>query len=264
MDFVKIFQFLTETYGYSGLALSILIIVLFLFLPYLMRKNNKDMKEELKDVTATLTQAIKDENKELISGLKENQSKLIDNQFELVKNLLVDQKLEHEKNLHIRDNISGPIQAKINHLKDFYRCSRASVFEFHNSLVNLNGLPFKWYDLIYESIARGIHSISMDTKNMPFNILSPIIKEIQDGDIAIFDKSGIEKFYNQSSVLYDICINKNHVTGLIVAPLLNKDNQLVGILTLEYSFDNSLDAQNIDISELELESHSISTLLELE
>ena len=136
--------------------------------------------------------------------------------------------------------------------------------EFHNSLVNLNGLPFKWYDLIYESIARGIHSVSMDTKNMPFNILSPIIKEIQDGNIAIFDKSGIEKFYNQSSVLYDICINKNHVTGLIVAPLLNKDNQLVGILTLEYSFDNSLDTQNIDISELELESHSISTLLELE
>ena len=136
--------------------------------------------------------------------------------------------------------------------------------EFHNSLVNLNGLPFKWYDLIYESIARGIHSVSMDTKNMPFNILSPIIKEIQDGDIAIFDKSGIEKFYNQSSVLYDICINKNHITGLLVAPLLNKDNQLVGILTLEYSFDNSLDTQNIDISELELESHSISTLLELE
>ena len=136
--------------------------------------------------------------------------------------------------------------------------------EFHNSLVNLNGLPFKWYYLIYESIARGIHSVSMDTKNMPFNILSPIIKEIQDGDIAIFDKSGIEKFYNQSSVLYDICINKNHITGLIVAPLLNRDNQLVGILTLEYSFDNSLDTQNIDISELELESHSISTLLELE
>ena len=136
--------------------------------------------------------------------------------------------------------------------------------EFHNSLVNLNGLPFKWYDLIYESIARGIHSVSMDTKNMPFNILSPIIKEIQDGEIAIFDKSGIEKFYNQSSVLYYICINKNHITGLIVAPLLNKDNQLVGILTLEYSFDNSLDTQNIDISELELESHSISTLLELE
>jgi uncharacterized membrane protein (DUF106 family) len=89
MDFVKIFQFLTETYGYGGLVLSILIVILFLLLPYLMRKNNKDMKDGLKDVTTTLTQAIKDENKELISGLKENQSKLIDNQFDLVKELLV-------------------------------------------------------------------------------------------------------------------------------------------------------------------------------
>jgi len=47
------------------------------------------MKDGLKDVTTTLTQAIKDENKELISGLKDNQSKLIDNQLELVKELLV-------------------------------------------------------------------------------------------------------------------------------------------------------------------------------
>jgi hypothetical protein len=55
MDFVKIFQFLTETYGYGGLVLSILIVILFLLLPYLMRKNNKDMKDGLKDVTTTLT-----------------------------------------------------------------------------------------------------------------------------------------------------------------------------------------------------------------
>lgn len=264
MDFAKIFQFLTETYGYGGLVISILIVILFLFLPYLFKRNDKKINDGLKEVTNTLTNAIKEENKELIAGLQENQTKLIDNQLELVKNLLINQKLEHDKHLDTRDTISTPIQNKINHLRDFYNCSRVSVIEFHNSLVNLNGLPFKWYDLIYESIARGIHSVSMDTKNIPFNVLSPIIKEIQDGNIAIFDKPEIEKFYNQSSVLYDICINKNHIIGLIVAPLLNRNNQLVGILTLEYSADNSLDIQNIDISELELESHSISTLLELE
>lgn len=263
MDFVKIFQFLTETYGYGGLVISILLIVLFLFLPYLFKKNNKEMKDGLKDVTNELTKAIKEENKELISGLKENQSKLIDNQFELVKNLLIDQKLEHDRNLDTRDTVSTPIQNKINHLRDFYKCSRVSVVEFHNSLVNLNGLPFKWYDLIYESVARGVHSISIETKNMPFNILSPIIKEIRDGDIALFDSSGIDDFYDQSSVLYDFCLNRFNVTGLVVAPLLNKDNQLVGILALEYSHDNTLEVNSFDVSELELESHAISTLLEL-
>ena len=89
MDFAKIFQFLTETYGYGGLVLSILIVVLFLFLPYLFKKNDKKMHDGLKEVTSTLTEAIKEENRELISGLKDNQAKLIDNQMELVKNVLV-------------------------------------------------------------------------------------------------------------------------------------------------------------------------------
>ena len=90
MDFAKIFQFLTENYGYGGLVISILIVVLFLLLPYFFKKSDKRMHDGLKEVTAVLTEAIKDENKELINGLKENQTKLIDNQFELVKNLLID------------------------------------------------------------------------------------------------------------------------------------------------------------------------------
>jgi uncharacterized membrane protein (DUF106 family) len=89
MDFVKIFQFLTETYGYGGLVISILLVVLFLFLPYLFKKNDKKMHDGLKEVTSTLTEAIKEENRELISGLKDNQAKLIDNQMELVKNVLI-------------------------------------------------------------------------------------------------------------------------------------------------------------------------------
>jgi uncharacterized membrane protein (DUF106 family) len=48
------------------------------------------MHDGLKEVTTTLTEAIKEENKELINGLKDNQTKLIDNQFELVKGLLLD------------------------------------------------------------------------------------------------------------------------------------------------------------------------------
>ena len=261
MDFVKIFQFLTETYGYGGLVLSILIVVLFLFLPYLFKKNNKDMKDGLREVTTTLTEAIKEENKELINGLKENQTKLIDNQFELVKNVLLDQKIEHDKNLNTRDKVSLPIQDKINHLKDFYNSSRASVFEFHNSLVNLNGLPFKWYDLIYESVARGVSAVSYETRNMPFNILSPIIRAVQDGRIVLFEKTDREKFYDQSSVLYDFCI-KHHINNLLVAPIINKNMLLIGIVVLEYSGENVI-SEPVDITEIELESHAISTLLEL-
>jgi hypothetical protein len=163
--------------------------------------------------------------------------------------------------LNIRDNISGPIQSKINHLKDFYRCSRTSVFEFHNSLVNLNGLPFKWYDVIYESVARGVSAISYETRNMPFNIILPIIRKVENGDTVLFTKQDIEDFYNQSSVLYDFC-EKHEITSLIVSPLINKDQQLIGLVVLEYSENNYID-DDIVIDDLELEAHAISTLLEL-
>lgn len=261
MDFVKIFQFLTESYGYGGLVISVLIVVLFLLLPYFFKKADKKVKDGFKEVTTTLTEAIREENKELINGLKENQTKLIDNQFELVKNLLIDQKKEHEKNLNVRDSISGPIQQKINHLKDFYRSSRVSVFEFHNSLVNLNGLPFKWYDVIYESVTRGVHSVSYETRNMPVNILQPIIDKVHGGNTVSFNQQDIEEFYNYSSVLYDFCTRHN-IHTLVVSPLINKDEQLIGLLVLEYSGVN-YPTDEIVIDELELEAHSISTLLEL-
>ena len=261
MDFVKIFQFLTESYGYGGLVISILIVVLFLLLPYFFKKADKKVKDGLKEVTTTLTEAIREENKELINGLKDNQTKLIDNQFELVKNLLIDQKKEHEKNLSIRDSVSGPIQQKINHLKDFYKSSRVSVFEFHNSLVNLNGLPFKWYDVIYESVARGVHAVSYETRNMPVNILQPIIDKVYNGNTVSFNQQDIEDFYNYSSVLYDFCVRHN-IHTIVVSPLINKDEQLIGLLVLEYSGVN-YPADEIVIDELELEAHSISTLLEL-
>lgn len=220
------------------------------------------MKNGLKDVSAQLTNAIKEENKELIRGLNTNQTKLIDNQFNLFKDLIIQRDIEHQDKLNTRDTVSTPIQNKINHLKDFYKASRVCVFEFHNSLVNLNGLPFKWYDVIYESISRGVHPISYETKNMPSNILTPIITEINEGEIALFNSENIENFYNQSSVLYDFCQRKK-INDLIVAPLMNKNMQLFGLLTLEYSNENHLDTDNLIIDDLELEAHAISTLLEL-
>lgn len=260
MNFVEFFRFLTDGYGYGGLVISILISLLFIFLPYLFKKNNKEIKDGLENVASSLTEAIKEENKELISGLNDSQTKLIDNQFELMRNIMVGQKTEHDRNLKTRDTISTPIQNKINHLKDFYRSSRTSVYEFHNSLVNLNGLPFKWYDVIYESVTKGVPAISYEIKNMPYNILNPITAKVMTGDTILFTKEDIESFYDQSSVLYDFCIRHN-INELVVAPLLNKDTMLIGLLVLEYSESNHFG--NIDIEELELEAHAISTLLEL-
>lgn len=125
----------------------------------------------------------------------------------------------------------------------------------------MNGLPFKWYDLIYESVARGVHPISYEIRNMPFNVMLPIIRDVENGQTVLFTSEDVENFYNKSSVLYDYCA-RHKVTSLIVAPIMNREQQLVGVIALEYNPDHLMDDE-VDASELELEAHAISTLLEL-
>jgi hypothetical protein len=96
---------------------------------------------------------------------------------------------------------------------------------------------------------------------MPFNIILPIIRKVENGDTVLFTKQDIEDFYNQSSVLYDFC-EKHEITSLIVSPLINKDQQLIGLVVLEYSEEHYMDG-DVVIDDLELEAHAISTLLEL-
>ena len=263
MDFKGIFQVLIDNYGIYGLLIAISLVAICVTIPVLLNKHSKKIADNMNKLGIDLSIALKEQNQGLIDKLSETQDKLLENHLALVNTLMAQKSKKHDEDLNTRDKISIPIQNKINHLKDVYRASRVGVFEFHNSLANLNGLPFKWYDLIYESIAKGVHAMTAETKNMPYNILSPIILHIENGDTKIFNKKDIENFYNQSSVLYDFSINRMYINNLVCAPILNQENKLVGMLTLEYSFDNKLDFENIDLTELETETKVISALLEL-
>lgn len=263
MDFKGIFQVLIDNYGIYGLVIAICLVGICVAIPVMLNKHSKKMSDNFGKLGIDLSNALQKQNDGLINKLSETQDKLLENQLTLVNTLIQQKAAIHNEDLNTRDKISIPIQNKINHLKDLYRASRVGVFEFHNSLVNLNGLPFKWYDLIYESIRKGIHSMSLETRNMPYNILSPITMHIQNGEIKVFNRKDIENFYNQSSVLYDFCIDKMSINDLICSPILNQDNQLVGMLTLEYSFDNQLDFEDLDITDIETETKVIAALLEL-
>lgn len=263
MDFKGIFQVLIDNYGIYGLLISIGLVCICISIPLLFNKFGKKMSNGFDKLGIDLSNALKNQNQSLIDKLSETQDKLLENHIDLVNTLINQKQIKHDEDLNTRDKISIPIQNKINHLRDVYGSSRVGVFEFHNSLTNLNGLPFKWYDLIYESVQKGIHAMTMETKNMPYNILSPITMHIENGEIKIFNKKDIENFYNQSSVLYDYSINRMHINDLICAPILNQSNQLVGMITLEYSYNNTLDFEDLNLSELETETKVISALLEL-
>ena len=262
MDFKGVFQILIENYGLYGLIIAICLVCICVSIPVILNKQSKKMSTDFNKLGVDLSNALQKQNDGLINKLSETQDKLLESNLNIINNLLDQKNKIHGTGLNLRDQVSIPIQNKINHLKDLYRANRVGVVEFHNSLVNLNGLPFLWYDLIYESIKKGTHSISMETKNMPFNILTPILLKISNGDIHVFNKKDIENFYNQSSVLYDFCL-KWDISTIIASPILNSDGGLVGLLSLEYHTDNPLDFDDLDIADIESETKVISALLEL-
>ena len=263
MDLKGVFQVLIDNYGLYGLIIAICLVSICVAIPVIINKQSKKMSADFGKLGVDLSNALQKQNDGLINKISETQDRLLESNLNIVNSLLEQKNQTHTGGLNIRDKVSIPIQNHINHLKDLYRASRVGVFEFHNSLVNLNGLPFLWYDLIYESIIKGIHSMSLETRNMPYNILSPITSIIQNGEIKVFNRKDIENFYNQSSVLYDFSINQMHINDLICSPILNKENQLVGMLTLEYSYDNYLDFENLDLTDIATETKIISALLEL-
>ena len=263
MDLKGIFQVLIDNYGLYGLIIALCLVGICVAIPVLINKQSKKMSSDFNKLGVDLSNALQKQNDGLINKLSETQDKLLENQINLVNTLVNQNKILHEEDLDTRDEVSIPIQTKINHLKDLYRATRVSVFEFHNSLTNLNGLPFKWYDLIYESIIKGISSVTIETKDMPYNIISPITIAIQNGKTKIFNRKEIENFYNQSSVLYDFAINKHNIQKLVCSPIMNNENKLVGMLTLEYSSDNILPDKHIDLNDIEIETKIIGTLLEL-
>lgn len=263
MDFKGIFQVLIENYGLYGLVIAISLVAVCVAIPVMLNKQSKKMSTDFNKLGVDLSAALQKQNDGLINKLSETQDKLLESNLTIINNLLDQKNKIHGTGLNLRDQVSIPIQNKINHLKDLYRASRVGVFEFHNSLVNLNGLPFKWYDLIYESIIKGISSVTAETKDMPYNIISPITIAIQNGKTKIFNREEIENFYNQSSVLYDFTVNKHDIQKLVCSPIMNSENKLVGMLTLEYANDNVLPDKHIDLNDIETETKIIGTLLEL-
>ena len=264
MNFKEIFETLINIYGDGGLIISVLIVVLFIVTPYFFNKSNKTINQGLEKMASEIATSIAKQNENLINSLSNNESKMLDNQMKILEMMLKHSKQEHNEKIDKREAISIPIQEKINHLKIYYNCTRVAVLEFHNSKENLNGLPFKWYDMIYESQIKTADSISHDAQNLPANTLLPIIQDLKQNNIVILDHEKIASdIFSKSPVLYDHLINKVNANTVIYVPLRNLNDKLIGLLVLEYSGQTKFFKETFNSEELFIVAYAISALLEL-
>lgn len=258
MEFTEVLKQIIESYGGVGVFIVFLLIVCIVSLPvglpiFLNKKLNKNTKDISKgltdgmnDIANTLTKNMGVQNEILINTLKDSQSKLLDTQTNMIcymmsgVNTIVNSNKEikdiHNKGISQRAEIDLQINQILHDMLLAYMADRTIVIEFHNSNTNIGGLPFLWYDIHYEQIAKDIPILFTRVQNIPSSNIAPVIKDLQDGtdNMVIYMPEDIEKFKEQSTVLY-YQLKEINIQYLIYAPIYDSNNIMVGLCVIEYS-----------------------------
>lgn len=279
MDFTSILTTLLENFGWFGVVVVAILVIFIvaipvglpIFLNKLLNKNSKDITtgvtEGMTNIANNLTTNINNQNKELVSTLKESQCKLLDTQTAMIGYIMSNigtliqketstQAETHKRGINQRAQIDAQINKILHDMLLSYMADRTAIFEFHNNNCNLGGLPFLWYDIHYEQIAKDVPMLFNKIQNMPSSNLSEIIRRLQDGTdkMCVLNSTDIESLQHNSTVLY-YQLKELNVKYIIYAPIYDSSNIMVGLCIIEYSnyilgddlFDEFIKRKEVDI-----------------
>ena len=238
MNFTEVLKAIVENFGGVGVFVVCVLIVTIVALPIVipivlaktLTKNNKDLTDVLStgliDISSTITQTMAQQNAGQQNLLEQIINKLPDVNKE---------KTEHDIGQTQRFNIGDEINTLLLAMLNKYHASRVCILEFHNGGVNIGGLPFVKYDMVYEQINTDIDVLSSKVNNLPSANLAPVIADLKDGttEYKVYYKKDIEDLINRSTVLY--ChLKEINVEYIIYAPLYDSSHMMIGLCAIEY------------------------------
>lgn len=260
------FEFFSKMIEEFG-SLGLIIIILGGLLYFLITRSDKKSEKSIADLSENISTTLANQNKDLLSTLTSSNNQMQNNLIDLIEksmNLRDQNTIKlHNASMNHRMDISDKMQNMLFEMMNFYHARRCGVMEFHNHTENLNNLSFLLYDLSYECMQRNVTPISGQVKNIQFSILSPIISDIVNNDgIAVYRSTEIKALEQRSPVLYDNLKNKVNVSNIIYAGLYGSDNNLIGIVFLEYNDFFKYPEDIIDLHDIKERANGISQLLE--
>lgn len=252
--------------GMVGLIITGLVFALGIYFKKISAKNTDKTNNVLSDGFTTLAGDMAKNNTELINALIEQNKNNTVAFLEIVKSTLkqhdIDTDKDYSDKLALRKDVSYVIKQKIHDLLNRYNADRAFILEFHNNKQNLAGLPFLWFDMTFEEIAKGVNTIQAAWKDQEASQLLPVIKDINDNDgFKIYSLEDLEELQHTSSVLYRRLRGDRQLQEAIMVGLYDNNNKMIGIFILEYE-DSFIPVEVLDPEDIIAVSASISVLLD--
>lgn len=256
-----------DEFGLSGLILCIVGILVFYGAKWLHNKisgsitdaiqhQNDDLTNSIKDLSASLTKAMVDRDQSLINGIAEQNKSMLEY---LVKRDNIKQDT-HDTLLTERLKNTETIEQRLNDLLNYYHCDRILLYEFHNSLQNLSGIPFARFSCNYGRPAPGIVSIKHKLQNIPFSTINTVVQDIVD----FSDSTSSNVWYNVPDLEAknpDLgqLLASNGVKSVLFKALYDKNNNMIGLISMEY-IKHQQDL-NVSYTKLLVEASKIESML---
>lgn len=227
----QVMEFLLENYGAFGVMLIVLGGVAWFIIKELRNSNKAliDKQTELnKDMTSSIAQSMHDLSMTLTNDLRDQNKQLINHIIEKENN----KEKEHNENLLNRRNVTKEINNILITLKSSLEADRIAIVEFHNSYANQTGFPFLKYTMTYEKINKGCMPIQHNYQASPFAAISDIAEDVLD------QPNHIRRFNSKDEML-DVCpimlTDDRIVCGSLWKGIFDSSNNLlIGLLYVEY------------------------------
>ena len=253
-------------YGWPGLICLIAGGVLLICINKWMKKGTKENISALNEGFTNLTNSISNQNSILVDAIVQQNRTNTELMLSVIDTALKRHdkqcQRDYDKNLEIRKEVSIRIKTKMHDLLNRYNADRAFILEFHNSKQNMTGLSFLWFDMTFEEIAKGVHSIQSFWKDQEASQLLPVVNDVTDNDgFKIYSIDELEQLQKSSTVLYHRLRIERQLQEAIMVGLYGIDNTLIGLLILEYEYD-FIPVEVLDREDIVATAASIAELLD--
>jgi len=156
-----------------------------------------------------------------------------------------EQKLDHKNHNELallRNQISLTIETLLERAVLKSRASRVYIFEFHNGVTPLGGLPFLKMTNTYEALGKGAKSELHRRENMPMQLFSSFVKAIYEKDCVVMDT---ENKSDEYSAMVWATLEERDVGVAVCAKVTGLNGKIIGYLGFDFCKGNDFNRDTV-------------------
>lgn len=164
-------------------------------------------------------------------------------------------KEEHKDLLQIRQKVSVELQSLLERTLIITGADRISIYEFHNGLTGLGGLPFLKMSENYEAYRPGLAPMKTALSDLNTSLYTTYISNLQANKYVILDTDNRDR--KLATMKYEILVAQGVKKSLGIK-IVDKKERMLGFVSLKIEDG---DFSNDTIKLMKQVAHEISILL---